>query len=181
MSTKYLLPCDCGQSIPIETSQAGDFVTCQCGVKLEAPTFRNIRHLPLAEEQDATNASSGGGWGLRQGVITLSLLLTLLFAGLGAYVWANDPVAPKGFDPISRSAAISQGLEKMTPVDAYMNWIQHYKPLRQLAEMSDPREQVMRQILAKRAAIRWSLLAVAGACALGGVLAVAVLPKAKQA
>lgn len=47
---KYLLPCSCGNSIPIETSQAGQTVTCSCGQMQEVPTMRAIRQLEPAHE-----------------------------------------------------------------------------------------------------------------------------------
>jgi hypothetical protein len=46
---RYLLPCSCGQSIPIETIQAGQEVRCSCGQAQLAPTLREIRQLPEAE------------------------------------------------------------------------------------------------------------------------------------
>ena len=46
---RYLLPCSCGQSISIDTIQAGQEVRCSCGQSQLAPTLREIRQLPEAE------------------------------------------------------------------------------------------------------------------------------------
>ena len=43
---KYLLPCDCGQDVEIETSQAGQTVACGCGQMLTVPSMLKIKTLP---------------------------------------------------------------------------------------------------------------------------------------
>jgi hypothetical protein len=60
MATKYLLPCDCGQLIPIEGSQAGQPLTCSCGQTLVAPGMRAMRELkPQQTEVDPEKRSEG--------------------------------------------------------------------------------------------------------------------------
>ncbi len=50
MSQQYLLPCPCGQTIPVEISQAGQLVTCvSCNEQIEVPTMREIRQLEPVE------------------------------------------------------------------------------------------------------------------------------------
>lgn len=46
MSQFYRLSCKCGQDIPVQTSQAGQMVTCACGNVFEAPRLRELRQLP---------------------------------------------------------------------------------------------------------------------------------------
>ncbi len=86
---KYLLPCTCGQSIPIEVGQAGQRVTCVCGATLEVPTMRGIRELvPVEEKADAKQASRGDGtaWSPLQGsLFALGMLLLMIGLVLGAY------------------------------------------------------------------------------------------------
>lgn len=50
MSQKYLLPCSCGKSVPVETSQAGSDVVCQCGETLKVPSMLKIKKLRPLEE-----------------------------------------------------------------------------------------------------------------------------------
>ncbi len=50
---KYLLPCSCGKSVPIEVSQAGQTVHCDCGATLDVPPLRHLRQLPTATEKVA--------------------------------------------------------------------------------------------------------------------------------
>ncbi|MGL6195868.1 MAG: hypothetical protein ACRC2T_13715 [Thermoguttaceae bacterium] len=58
MAQKYLLPCTCGESVPIETTQAGQTVTCSCGLQLQVPTLLKIKKLPEYKEQEAVSDSA---------------------------------------------------------------------------------------------------------------------------
>jgi hypothetical protein len=85
---KHLLPCSCGQSIAIDTSQAGQRVTCgACGKSQDAPTFRGIKALPLAEEK-ASGLEAGrrpeAPWSPLQGFLFAAGLLLLLVGVSGA-------------------------------------------------------------------------------------------------
>ncbi|MDR1142183.1 MAG: hypothetical protein LBL62_10855 [Planctomycetaceae bacterium] len=51
MSQKYLLSCSCGRLHEIETSQAGQQVTCSCGQTQQVPSLLKIKKLPVAEEK----------------------------------------------------------------------------------------------------------------------------------
>ena len=48
MSQQFLLPCTCGQKLPVSTAQAGGQVTCSCGKTLSVPTLRGLRELEVA-------------------------------------------------------------------------------------------------------------------------------------
>jgi hypothetical protein len=48
LKMSYLLPCSCGQSVEIETSQAGQQVSCSCGATLQVPSMLQIKSLPIA-------------------------------------------------------------------------------------------------------------------------------------
>lgn len=50
---QYLLPCECGQKIPLSTGQAGDTLTCECGRTVTAPKLREMRLLEPAPEPKA--------------------------------------------------------------------------------------------------------------------------------
>ena len=54
---KYLLPCDCGKSVSIGASQAGQTVSCMCGQALDVPAMREIRQL---EPDEQSETSTGG-------------------------------------------------------------------------------------------------------------------------
>ncbi len=53
MSQKYLLPCSCGKTVPIEPSQAGGNVRCECGQTLKIPSLLQIKKLPVADFDSA--------------------------------------------------------------------------------------------------------------------------------
>jgi hypothetical protein len=85
MKPRYLLPCACGREIPIETSQAGEVVRCECGAELEAPTLLRMSSLKRAPEPviDATPRQSR--WGSRQRLRLIGAIIAvpcLILAGL---------------------------------------------------------------------------------------------------
>ena len=45
MSELYLLPCQCGKTVPVSVAQAGSQVQCGCGLPVEVPKMREIRAL----------------------------------------------------------------------------------------------------------------------------------------
>ena len=54
MSIRYALPCDaCGRRHPVETSQAGGQVNCECGATIRIPTMLKIKRLEPWEDADA--------------------------------------------------------------------------------------------------------------------------------
>lgn len=93
---KYLLPCSCGQSVPVGVHQAGLTVACACGKQLDVPTRRAITQLqPMVEA--APPSATAGGWGLRQRMMFLgALLLVPALAGLAAIqlTWPADEIGP---------------------------------------------------------------------------------------
>ena len=54
MSIRYALPCDaCGRRHPVETSQAGGQIDCECGATIRIPTMLKIKRLDPWEDADA--------------------------------------------------------------------------------------------------------------------------------
>lgn len=57
MPARYQLTCPrCNRQIPIETSQAGQTLPCECGESLRVPTMLKIKRLPLWNDADASDA-----------------------------------------------------------------------------------------------------------------------------
>ena len=88
MSQKYLLPCSCGQDVPVETSQAGGNLLCRCGLSVQVPTLLKIKKLPLAgETPDQSSAAvdappvSPTGTRSNRSMFWIGLVLTVV-AGL---------------------------------------------------------------------------------------------------
>jgi len=95
---KYLLPCECGATTPIEPTQAGQTITCRCGATLDAPTMREIRGLEPAAA-DSTAAGSTRRWSAGRGAAFAVGLLVFLVAGgvAGVFFWEAlqiDPTPP---------------------------------------------------------------------------------------
>jgi hypothetical protein len=119
---KHLLPCPCGQSIRIDTSQAGERVTCgACGKAQDAPTYRAIKALPLdaadvaAAQKAAQRAVS---WSPLQGGLFAAGLVLLLIGICGAvyciYVVRQIDVPPPTEEQL---AAFEARFEKLDIVD----------------------------------------------------------------
>lgn len=45
MTAEYLLPCECGQTIRVVASHAGQSISCECGNVFYAPTLRQLTQL----------------------------------------------------------------------------------------------------------------------------------------
>lgn len=86
MATQYLLSCECGQSVPVVTSQAGQQVTCSCGKKLTVPSLRAIRQLPTAN--DSTADLPSGTWGPTRGALfAIGAVMFLVGGVIAAHSW----------------------------------------------------------------------------------------------
>jgi len=87
---QYLLPCSCGQSIPISPRQAGQEVDCPaCQQTLKIPTLGAIKQLPLAEGTLAapTAREAGSTMAKRLGFALLAVITvaSLTTAGIAFY------------------------------------------------------------------------------------------------
>jgi len=51
---KYLLPCQCGQSVEVEPGQAGQTVVCGCGENLLVPSMLQVKALPMVPEKSVS-------------------------------------------------------------------------------------------------------------------------------
>lgn len=79
---RYLLPCPCGQSISIDTIQAGQEVRCSCGESQLAPTLREIRQLPEAEQAMTQVRLVKDPWSASRTIVfAIGLVVTALAMG----------------------------------------------------------------------------------------------------
>jgi hypothetical protein len=58
MSSEYLLPCPCGQSLLVSKSQAGQSIECSCGQTVAVPTLRGFAQLQTADTTTNSPRSS---------------------------------------------------------------------------------------------------------------------------
>ncbi len=84
----YLLPCSCGQKVPVSVRHAGQMVRCACGAELEVPTLRGLREL----ESAAGTTPARRVWGDRQRVVfALAVASLVAFAVGGYFSWRLPP------------------------------------------------------------------------------------------
>ena len=121
MPTSYLLPCSCGQKVPVDLRQAGEVVECSCGRSLDVPTMLQMAALERAEP-DPGMRRSPRPWGVRQ---SLSLLGAVIFLGaLGAAVFLLSirPSAPVSTKAEMDPEAIRRQTQTLTPLQSRWIW-----------------------------------------------------------
>jgi hypothetical protein len=123
MSQHFLLPCECGNQIPVTTAQAGRLLACSCGREVKAPSLGGLRQLAPAQ---AGNDNPAIAWNAGRGILfvagVLLTLLGLLVGGYGSYIFSQINVAAvtEHFD-LTEVADI-ENVDKMSPSDAYDVW-----------------------------------------------------------
>jgi hypothetical protein len=173
--TKYALTCDCGNVLPVEIGQAGEVVVCQCGVKLDVPPLRKLRHLPVVTESTGQRTST---WNARHGIIATCLILA---TGLALWAlwsrWTEPFVEP--FDPVARRQLVDHNLERMTPLQGWQIWIERYRPLAEsgFQEMEHQHAVTIDEYVSKQRFLQRALLSMAASFALVAVIT-AVWPRA---
>ena len=126
----YLLPCSCGQKLPIEPRQAGETIACPCGMSLSVPSMREMTTLEQAEPKSAARAKQNS-WGAEQRLVLLGGLLVLLGGLPAIYLFCNQPPPPqRDLDPES----IQQKVQDFSPI--YTLYL--YKDLRRQGPKWDP-------------------------------------------
>ena len=88
MST-YLLTCECGLNMPVQVAQAGAQLTCSCGAHITVPNLRDVKQLPLADDQLNTPQ---GEWNATGGSI---FAIAIVFIAVGLTVAAYNYSAGK--------------------------------------------------------------------------------------
>jgi hypothetical protein len=90
---QYLLPCECGQKLPVDASQAGLRIRCTCGAQPQVPTLRGLATL------ERVTAPTGGrrpsSWGPRQAVAFLGLSIFTVAAAAAVALWFTFPKFPE--------------------------------------------------------------------------------------
>lgn len=116
MSSKYLLPCRCGQQIAIEPRQAGETVVCRCGTKHQVPSMLEIKALEPAPVE-STAPRPAEAWGRRQLLRLLGVMLLLVAIIL--WVLLECPVSR--FQILSPEE-VQRNAHKLTPSKTWDHW-----------------------------------------------------------
>jgi len=91
VSTKYLLPCSCGDRIAVDAAQAGQRVRCSCGAELEVPTLMGLRKLEPSVATPQGPRRNPIAWGPRQALMLLGAIIVILGASWAAWCLASRP------------------------------------------------------------------------------------------
>lgn len=164
---KHLLTCGCGRQHTVETRQAGESISCDCGATLPVPTLRQLRQLPEARGEPL--AAGGPAWGARQATITVSLLLATVCLAIAAMSRMSEKPVPE-LDPVAYGKNVDFLISNMTPLQAWERWIDNYEPLKTsgFIVFKHPDSAAMQTDLDWH---RWIQRAALGLAALFGVLA----------
>lgn len=121
MSQKYLLDCECGRKLVVETSQAGESIVCPCGARLEVPSMQAIRRLEPVRSDSSRGRTAEWGW--RQATILLGTLIAVVSVASALYLHAmrprlGDPYALSPFQTWAVWQQLRMGLDRHpTPWD----------------------------------------------------------------
>ena len=134
MPDQFLLPCSCGNSIPIETTQAGQTIECPaCQLQLEVPSYSQIKKLPLEESATEGKRKSQPGeknWGYGQGVLFATGLAILVIAGILAGVFFYLYSGTNVDSPIVQEemkAKFGNFVDSMPPAERFTFWEENQK------------------------------------------------------
>jgi hypothetical protein len=158
--SQYLLPCSCGQNVPVDLRQAGQQVVCSCGKKLDVPPLRQLRILsPVSSAEQPARAA----WSVRHGVMSATLILAAVFAAIGGYSWYTAPPLPE-FDAEARMQAMKEAVAGATPTAVWREWENTYRSLgtRGLSEFRNPNEERDREVIEKHHFFALTMLVPAG-------------------
>ena len=124
MTAKYLLPCPCGEKIPIEVGQSGQTISCRCGRQLDAPTMLEIRRL----EQVPTDAPvvPSRTWGIHQALALIGGLIVLVAVCLLGGLYVTRPLPPQAPD----EQRVAKVIGELSLLDSMREWANLPRDLR---------------------------------------------------
>lgn len=160
----YFLTCSCGKKVAVDAGQAGGRATCTCGQQLDVPTLRNLRHLPRAEpEAGKSRPTAGAAWNMKKGFVAAGLIIAGLLTAYALWNRFTEPAVPK-FDAKYRSQKVNEGVERLTPLDAWNLWVEHYRPMadRGFEVFQHPHQTAIEDHVASRRMLQATLLITAG-------------------
>lgn len=133
MPDQYLLPCSCGNSIPIETTQAGQSIECPaCQLQVEIPSYSQIKQLQLEDSlvKAKSKPQPRKEWGYGQGVLfALGLAMFLFFTILGGvffFLYNRANVDTPTVDARMKGD-FAAFVDKMPPADRFTFWEENQK------------------------------------------------------
>ncbi len=104
MSSQYLLPCSCGRRLPVDLSQAGNLIRCECGEQQEVPTLLRLKQLePAGSNQASRIGSQESSWGTRHRIAFVGALACLagLILAIGSFATRPRIIDVAEYPPIA--------------------------------------------------------------------------------
>lgn len=121
MTTKYLLPCECGNQVAVDATQAGLTVHCTCGKELQVPTMRGLSRCERATEEVE---QPSGDWSTGKGLILLGTIVLLLGIVGTVYAWQVAEFNQNlDFTLRVDYEAHRKDVEVMSPSELWIEWV----------------------------------------------------------
>ena len=159
----YLVPCECGNSVKVDSALAGGTTTCdQCQATVEIPSLRLLKDLPQAEaaEKDALQPVGVKESNPTRNLGAILILLSLLSLAVLGYARYTSVTGITADDAIEWG---NQQIDSLTPEESWKMW-------QEVQELGmGPREVTLTQIEERRVLAIYLLMGVAVVVALVGV------------
>ena len=129
MTTRYYLPCACGDKLLVETIQAGESLACSvCGAEQVVPTLRRLRELAVVADNQSDRAVASS-WTALQGTLFLvgSVVTIVSVAAIVFLTVTHRKLSVKAAD-LPSEQLIFEDLADLTPEESWLDW----QTLRQL-------------------------------------------------
>ena len=145
---QYLLPCQCGRKIPVDSTKAGQFITCECGVQLEIPTLGGLRKLqPVVQENRPVARVK---WAARQQVLLLGIIICIVGLGIAGLFAIGRPLPPPHEQRIEVFPKYVEGMSLMQTIQL---WSKLERGLPDGLGLEDQRYQTLRQAYLRRSTV----------------------------
>ncbi|MEC7502024.1 MAG: hypothetical protein VX970_09865 [Planctomycetota bacterium] len=120
---KKLLCTSCGQTLNIDSTQAGSTLNCACGKPIQVPTLREIAQLPDADAAERTRTHSLRRWTRTQGILfAIGAVCLLLSAVTATLLFANLP-SLQLTGRAGKVAALDQQLDRLSASETHELWL----------------------------------------------------------
>ncbi len=124
---EHLIICECGQSLRVTRSQAGQELTCGCGKIIKVPTLRGLAELPVAPDssmpESPTNRATWGGW--RGTLLAIFVALCVVSAIPATYFLLQRTMLDPSYTVESEVEAGNQNFDEQGMKQLAVVWINY--------------------------------------------------------
>ena len=122
MTTTYLLPCSCGEKVPVQPRQAGELIKCSCGAAFDAPTLLEMAAFEKAPPSPESPRSPDS-WGVRQSLVLLGAVVSSAAVGLAVLLLFNQPPPMEREKAEKPPDALRREILALTPLESRRIWL----------------------------------------------------------